>query len=419
MRARSLLRDDLERAGVTIHEHAGVARFVDPHVIESESAPRLRSKTVIICTGGVARRLSVPGSELAGTHSDAWRLTSAPESMLVIGAGATGVQVASIFGAFGSQVTLFQASARILTSEDGDVAAAMSRALEASGLRVLEDAGTIDRFEKCPAGVRLIYSKGGARKQLDSTMVVAAIGWVANTDGLDLDAAGVQSDSRGFIQVDSRLRTSTPNIFAAGDVTGHVMVVHHAVREAYVAATNAALGRSTTLPAEVSPLGSFTDPEYASVGLTEAAARDAHDVVVATERFDSLPRPIIDGRPTGFCKVIVGPHVAHNPRLPHRRRARGRASSAGGGCDGGPDEGRATRTGSVHLPHVRQRPRARGTQSRPPTRRSRQLAGRRVRRGGRPRCDRRVSRTERTLGRLASLRAMTVLPGSSPKGDGG
>jgi pyruvate/2-oxoglutarate dehydrogenase complex dihydrolipoamide dehydrogenase (E3) component len=83
------------------------------------------------------------------------------------------------------------------------------------------------------------------------------------------------------------------------------MVVHEAVRAAYVAATNAALGRNTTLPAEVSPLGSFTDPEYASVGLTEAAARDAHDVVVATECFDSLPRPIIDGRPTGFCKLIA------------------------------------------------------------------------------------------------------------------
>jgi pyruvate/2-oxoglutarate dehydrogenase complex dihydrolipoamide dehydrogenase (E3) component len=225
--------------------------------------------------------------------------------MLVIGGGATGVQVASIFGAFGSRVTLFQASARILASEDGDVAAAMSGALQASGLRVLEDAGTIDRFERCPSGVRLIYLKSGAREHLDATMIVVAIGWVANTDGLDLDAAGVQGDSRGFIQVDSGLRTSAPNIFAAGDVTGHLMVVHEAVRAAYVAATNAALGCNTTLPAEVSPLGSFTDPEYASVGLTEAAARDAHDVVVATERFDSLPRPIIDGRPTGFCKLIA------------------------------------------------------------------------------------------------------------------
>ena len=305
VRARSLLPEELERAGVTIHEHAGIARFVDPHVIESENAPRLRSRKVIICTGGVSRPLGVPGFDLTCTHSDAWRLVCAPESMLVVGAGATGVQVASIFGAFGSRVTLFEAAPRILMSEDDDVASAMSTALQASGLRVLEDAGTIDRFEKCPAGVRLVYSKNGAWERVDAAVAVVAVGWVAKTDGLDLDAAGVQTDPRGYIQVDSRLRTSAPNIFAAGDVTGHVMVVHEAAREAYVAATNAVLGRTTALPAEVSPLGSFTDPEYASVGLTETAARDAHDVVVATERFDSLPRPIIDGHPTGFCKLIA------------------------------------------------------------------------------------------------------------------
>jgi pyruvate/2-oxoglutarate dehydrogenase complex dihydrolipoamide dehydrogenase (E3) component len=305
VRAHSLLREDLERAGVTIHEHAGSARFVDPHLIESENAPRLRSAKVIICTGGIARRLELPGFELTGTHSDAWRLESAPESMLVIGAGATGVQVASIFGAFGSRVTLFEAAPRILLSEDDDVAAAMRTALRDSGLRVLEHAGTIERFERCPAGVRLVYSTSGTQEYIDATVAVVAVGWVANTDGLNLDAAGVQTDARGYIQVDSRLRTTAPNIFAAGDVTGKVMVVHEAAREAYVAATNAALGHTTALPAEVSPLGSFTDPEYASVGLTETTARDAHDVVVATERLDSLPRPIIDGRPTGFCKLIA------------------------------------------------------------------------------------------------------------------
>ena len=83
------------------------------------------------------------------------------------------------------------------------------------------------------------------------------------------------------------------------------MVVHEAAREAYLAATNAVLGATTALPAEVSPIGSFTDPEYASVGLTETTARKTHEVVVATQRFDSLPRPIIDGRPTGFCKLIA------------------------------------------------------------------------------------------------------------------
>ena len=126
-----------------------------------------------------------------------------------------------------------------------------------------------------------------------------------NTADLNLAAAGAQLDERGYVKVDSELRTTTPHIFAAGDVTGHLMVVHEATREAYLAATNAVLGETTALPAEVSPLGSFTDPEYASVGLTETAARKTHDVIIATERFDSLPRPIIDGRPTGFCKLIA------------------------------------------------------------------------------------------------------------------
>ena len=132
-----------------------------------------------------------------------------------------------------------------------------------------------------------------------------AAGWVANTAGLDLAAAGVQTDQRGYVRVDSQLRTTAPHIFAAGDITGHLMVVHEAVREGYLAATNAVLGSTTILPAEVSPIGSFTDPEYASVGVTEARARNSRDVIVATERFDSLARPIIDDRPTGFCKLVV------------------------------------------------------------------------------------------------------------------
>ena len=305
VRAHALLRDELQQAGVTLYEHAGTARFVAPHVIESDNGPRLRAANVIVCTGGVSRQLPVPGFELTCTHSDAWRLESAPDSLLVIGAGATGVQVASIFNAFGSRVTLFEAAPRILMSEDEEVAAAMSTALQASGVRVLEHAGTIERFEPSPAGVRLVYSGSDAQAQIDATLAVVAVGWVANTDGLDLAAAGVETDPRGYIKVDSQLRTTAPGIYAAGDVTGHLMVVHEAAREAYLAATNATVGSTEVLPAEVSPLGSFTDPEYASVGLSEATARETHDVVVGTEGFGSMPRPIIDGRPTGFCKLVA------------------------------------------------------------------------------------------------------------------
>jgi dihydrolipoamide dehydrogenase len=305
VRAHSTLREELQQAGVTIQEHAGAARFIDPHVIASEHAPPLRAEKIIICTGGKSRRLKVPGFDLTCTHSDAWDLSSAPASMLVIGAGATGVQVASIFNAFGSRVSLFEAGPRILMSEDDDVAASVRAALQSSGIQVLEDAGTIERFEPSSAGVRLIYAKRDARELIDATVAVVAVGWVANTTALNLAVAGVQTDERGYVQVDSQLRTSAPHIFAAGDITGHLMVVHEAAREAYLAATNAVLGSTASVPAEVSPLGSFTDPEYASVGLTEATARKTRDVIVASERFDSLPRPIIDGRPAGFCKLIA------------------------------------------------------------------------------------------------------------------
>jgi pyruvate/2-oxoglutarate dehydrogenase complex dihydrolipoamide dehydrogenase (E3) component len=190
-------------------------------------------------------------------------------------------------------------------SEDHEVSEAVTAAMTASGVQVVADAGTIDRFERCATGVRLIHSTSDGPHSIDATLAVVAAGWVAATAGLGLDRAGVQTDRRGYVQVDAQLRTTVPHVFAAGDVTGRALVVHEAVREGLVAATNAVLGTTTALSAQVSPIGSFTDPEYASVGLTEAAARENHEVVATAVRFDSLPRPIIDGRQTGFCKLLV------------------------------------------------------------------------------------------------------------------
>ena len=304
-RRHALLRHDLERAGVTIYEQVGPARFLDAHTIESPDAPCLEAGKVILCTGGASRPLPVPGFDLTATHSDAWHLSSVPPSLLVIGAGATGVQVASIFNAFGSRVHLIEIAPRILMTEDEEVSEAVRAALAASGVRVTEDAGTIDRFDRSATGVRLTHSAGDGQHSMEATLAVVAAGWVAATAGLDLDRAGVQTDRRGYVQVDTHLRTTAPHVFAAGDVTGHALVVHEAVREGPVAATNAVLGPTMVLSSQVNPIGSFTDPEYASAGLTEAAARETREVAVATVRFDSLPRPIIDGRQTGFCKLVV------------------------------------------------------------------------------------------------------------------
>jgi dihydrolipoamide dehydrogenase len=304
-REQTLLRGDLEQAGVIIHEQTGPARFADAHTIESDHAPRLRAGKVILCTGGTSRPLPVPGFGLTATHSDAWSLSSVPPSMLVIGAGATGVQVASIFNAFGSRVHLVEVGPRILMSEDRDVSGAVAAALAAAGVQIVQDAGTIDRFERCTAGVRMLHSSASGQQSIEAALAVVAAGWVADTAGLALDRAGVQTSRRGYVEVDAQLRTTAPHVFAAGDITGRAMVVHEATRQALVAATNAVLGANTALPAQVSPVGSFTDPEYASVGLTEAAARRAHKTAVATVRFGSLPRPIIDDRQTGFCKLVI------------------------------------------------------------------------------------------------------------------
>jgi dihydrolipoamide dehydrogenase len=225
--------------------------------------------------------------------------------MLIIGAGATGVQVASIFNAFGSRIQLFQAGPRILPTEDEDVSAAVTAAFRDSGIAVRENFGKIESFEKTPSGVRMIFSKDGARDTAEATLAVVAIGWTANTTGLNLEATGVETDHRGFVQVDAYLRTSAPHIFAAGDITGRLLLVPEAMHDGFVAATNAVRGATMTLGNRVSPIGSFTDPEYAQVGLTEAKAREKYDVQTAIVSFDATTRTIIDGRTAGFCKLIV------------------------------------------------------------------------------------------------------------------
>ena len=304
-RAHSSFRGLVDSLGVVVQERTGGARFLDPQTVETKSGLRVKADKFILCTGGMSRSLNVPGAELTATHSDAWSLTSVPPSMLVIGAGATGVQVASIFNAFGSRVQIFQSGPRILPTEDEDVSFAVGGALREAGIVVHEGFGEIESFEKTAAGVRMHYGKKGDRQSAEATLAVVAIGWVSNAAGLNLAAAGVETDRRGFVAVDASMRTSAPHIFAAGDVTGGLMLVPQAIQSAFVAATNAVGESSLKYENRASPIGSFTDPEYAQVGLTEAQARVSHDIVKTIVRFDTTTRTIVDGRTFGFCKMLV------------------------------------------------------------------------------------------------------------------
>ncbi len=305
VRTHSAWRDDVDRLGVTLYERAGTVRFLDSQTVLAADGTKLQAGKIIICTGGVSRKLDLPGFELTATPGDALALKSVPESMLVIGAGATGAQVASIFNALGSRIQLFQAAARIIPTEDEDVSAAVTAAFRESGIEIRESFGQIERFEKSARGVRMTYVKEGTRESAEAALTVVAVGWVVDAAGLDLAAAGVTTEARGCVHVDEYLRTNVPNIFAAGDVNGRAMLVPQAIQEGYVAGSNAVRGPTMSAGNEAAPIGSFTDPEYAQVGLTEAKAREAHDALIVKIPFDSTTRTIIDGRTVGFCKLVV------------------------------------------------------------------------------------------------------------------
>jgi dihydrolipoamide dehydrogenase len=301
----SALREQAERAGVILFEHTGTVAFEDAHTLRTQTGIALRADRIILCTGGRNRPLGVPGEEFTATVGDAFGLTRVPASMLVIGAGMTGVQVASIFQSFGCRVTLVQSGPRILPSEDEEVSSAVTAAFRAAGMVVHENCGRIRRVEKTAAGVRVAFPLEKGQVDLEAALAVAATGWIADTEGLNLPAAPVAVDARGYVAVDQYLATSAPHVYAAGDVTGRWMLVPQALHEGWIAATNAVHGNSIQAEDWLSPIGGFTIPEYARIGLTEQQARGRSDFIVARVGFEETTRMIVDGRTEGFCKLLV------------------------------------------------------------------------------------------------------------------
>ena len=298
------LQSHLAAAGIQVYADGGPARFVDAHTVELADGTQLAADTFILCVGGRARKLPIPGAEHTLTHSDVWRMKALPASVAIIGAAATGCQLASIFNTFGAEVHLLDLAPRILPGEDGATSAHIALAFAQRGLRVHAGIGGVKGIERSGDGLRLAFVENGAERGVDVAAVIQAVGWAGNSDRLNLAAAGVQIE-RSYVVVDDYLRTSVPHIFAAGDITGRMMLVQSAGHEARIAAENAVLGATRTSSHPIVPHGSFTDPEYASVGLTEEAARAAHDVAVAEVAYADLDRAVIDGRTEGMCKLIA------------------------------------------------------------------------------------------------------------------
>jgi pyruvate/2-oxoglutarate dehydrogenase complex dihydrolipoamide dehydrogenase (E3) component len=300
---RKRIADHIRARGVDLVEDAGNARFLDANTVAAADGRKWSADRVIIAVGGRAGRLPIPGAELGLTYEDVRSLSALPNRVCVIGAADTGCQLSSILADFGCQVSLIEYAPRIVPRADQDVSAALEQAFRKRGIEVATGAG-VERLEPLQSGVRVVYKTGDETKTLDVDAAFFAVGWPGNADLIDAAAAGVATE-RGYVTADDYLRTSVPHIFAAGDVDGNSMLVASAILEGRVAAENAVLGPRRRVVHEIVPVGSFTNPEYGSVGLTEEQARARYDCAVAVARYEDLLRPVADGQPDGFCKLII------------------------------------------------------------------------------------------------------------------
>lgn len=294
----------LEESGAIVHEGVGESRFIDEHTITLADGTMLQGDRFILCAGGHPNRLQFPGAEYALTYREMWSLKALPRAVVVVGGAATGCQLASNLDALGSHVWLLEISNRILRAEDESVSQALHKNFAKRGIQVVTGIEGVERIEETDRMLEFRYTHNRQTHILEADAVVLAVGWPGNVEALNLSAANVKTE-RGYILVDDYFRTTAPHIFAAGDITGRMMLVQSAGYEARIAVENAVLGIGQPYKHQIVPHGSFTDPEYASVGMTEAQARAQHDCAAAVVPYADLDRAVIDGHTEGFCKLIV------------------------------------------------------------------------------------------------------------------
>ncbi|MBV9358022.1 MAG: dihydrolipoyl dehydrogenase [Chloroflexi bacterium] len=309
----------------------GHARFTDPHTLEvvgvgqsplgaggplynapaaADGQPRatVTGTNIIVATGSTPAELPIPGVDLPGViNSDgAFMLKEVPPRIVIVGGGAVGTEWASIFGAFGSEVTLVELMPNLLPIEDEDMGRTLARSFQRQGIKVLTNC-TVAKIEQIDGGLQTTITDrdGGNSQTVDADRVLIGVSRRPNTLDLNLEATGARTDQRGYIQVDDQLRTSVPNVFAIGDIVGKVLLAHVASHQGITAASVIA-GHDDRISYKAVPAAIFTHPEVASVGLSEKRAREAgYDVVVGRFPFLALGRAQTFGKTDGLTKIVA------------------------------------------------------------------------------------------------------------------
>lgn len=307
----------------------GFGRLVGKGQVEVEaedgSKATYGAEHVIVATGSRPRNLPMLqiDEDRVWSSTGALMQTSAPESLFIVGAGAIGMEFADIYDSFGTEVTVVEALDRILPLEDAEVSKLMERLYKKRGMDIHAGA----RFEEAEVkndGVTVTFSdKKGESHTMDVDYVLSAVGRIPNSEDLGLDAVGVETDDRGFIVIDDRLRTNVDGVYAIGDVAGRQLLAHKAMHEGVVCVEHIAGKGHGTVDYGNVPNCTYCHPEVASVGLTEEQAKEAgHDIEVGKFPWLGIGRAVAAGHTDGFIKVIrdtryseilgahiVGPHA--------------------------------------------------------------------------------------------------------------
>ena len=285
----------------------GTARLDGPDRVRVEpSGDTYQARNVIIATGGVARSLPhvpVDGDRVI-TSREALELREKPASIVIVGGGAIGVEFGYLYRSYGAEVTIVEMLPHLLPNEDEDVSRQLERFYTAMGISVLTGTGVED-VRVDPTGVTVVVKKGDESQDLRAEKVLIGVGFGANSDALGLGEAGVELD-RGWIKVDDYCQTNVPGVWAIGDVTGRLLLAHVASHQGVTAIEKIAGLDPLPLNYENMPRAVYCQPQVASLGITEAQARQRGiDVLVGRFPFRASGKAMAIGETDGFVKLVV------------------------------------------------------------------------------------------------------------------
>ena len=295
-----------------IDVHSGTAKFTAKDTLQVTDADgkttEIKGKNMVVATG--ASPFIIPGIEVDGeqvvTYKEAILQEKLPKSVVIIGAGAIGMEFATIWNSYGVDVTIVEMLDRVLPNEDPEVSKEVAKNYGKRKINIITG-GKVTGVEKLKTKAKVtVETKDGEQQVLDAEQVLMAASFTPNSKGLGLEEIGVQTNQRGFIEIDERMATNVPGIWAIGDVTGKLMLAHAGMAQGIVCAENIAGAETIVLNYQNMPKATYCHPQVASFGMTEAQAEEAgYEVKVGRFNFQVNGKALGLADHAGFAKLVT------------------------------------------------------------------------------------------------------------------